>query len=792
MFENVRFRERLFSDYVPFLAHVGEQAVQLDDHSTFALFEVAGLPWETAEPETVNHWHARWNSTLQNVSADTVILYTYQCRGAADPACYPHGSFRTPFGEALDFAYRERLFDQSMYWNRLLLGIRIRPPRPAGEWVGERVSRWRRSRETAPDEAAIEARLRKLDEISALLAADLAAYRPRRLGIVQRGRALFSEIAEAIAYAVTGAPRPIGLNTGRIGNALLSERIIVGPEAIEIRGPGRSHFAAMLGMREYPAMTWPGMFGALASSSYRSTVAQSFRFIGKADAQTLMTRKQNRMLSAEDKARSQMAELDEAADHLASNRLVLGDHSLAFCMFAADYAALNEVVTAGWRDLADSGLVVAREDRGLMAAYASMIPGNERFRVRPGAITSRNFCAMAPFHNYPAGAQRGHWGEPVALFRTTGGTPYRFHLHVKDLGNTFVSGRAGSGKTTWLGFVITQADRAGAQVVLWDKDQGLEILVRALGGSYLRLRVPTGLSLLKGLQNTEANRLFQARVVRGLIVTGAADYELTPEEERRLAVGLRAVMSLQPEDRWLGELRAFLGTDPEGAGARLERWCWGSELGGVVDCPEDTLWLDARVIGFDQTAILDDPLARGPVMALLFHRIESLIDGRRLLFVIDEFWKALLDPAFTDLVHDKLKTLRKRNSPMLLATQSPTDALRSVISHTIREQCPTQVYFSNGRATPEDHGENGMQLTAPEFAIVKTLPEGSGLFLLKQGNHSVIAQLPLGGMEDEIAVLSGREETVRVLDRAREIAGEDDPVALIDAFHKMRKERVTS
>lgn len=786
MFEKIRFRERLFSEYVPLLSHVSDRVMQLDDHSALAMFEIEGLPWETAEPETINQWHARWNMTLQNISSDTIVLYAYQCRGAADPSVYPQGNFRAPFAETLDTLYRARLFDRSMYWNRLLLGVQVRPHRYAGEWVGEQVSRRQRVGKEAPEEA-VEDRVRRLEDICGLLAADLAPYHPRRLGVVQRNRALFSEIAEAIAFAVTGIQRPIGLNTGRIGNALLSERIITGSEAIEIRAPGRSYFAAMLGMREYPSMTWPGMFGALAAASYRCTVAQSFRFIGKADAHTLMTRRQNRMLSADDKARSQMTELDEAADHLASNRLVLGDHSLGFCVFASSLPALNEVVTAAWRDLADSGIVVAREDRALEAAYASMIPGNSRFRVRPGAITSRNFCAMAPLHNFPAGAVNGHWGQPTALFRTTGGTPYRFHLHVNDLGNTFVSGRAGSGKTTWLGFIITQADRVGAQVVLWDKDQGLEILTRALGGSYLRLCIPTGLSLLKGLENTETNRLFQAQVIRGLIVAGAKTYELTPEEDRRLHVGLRSVMTLPAEDRWLGEVRAFLGTAPEGAGARLEKWCWGGEFGGVVDCPEDTLTLDASVIGFDQTAILDNPMARGPVMALLFFRVESLIDGRKLLFIIDEFWKSLLDPAFTDLVHDKLKTLRKRNSPMLLATQSPTDALRSVISHTIREQCPTQIYFSNGKASPEDHGENGMQLTAPEFEIVRALPEGSGLFLLKQGNHSVIAQLPLGGMDDEIAVLSGREETVRVLDRARELAG-DDPVALIHTFHKMRKE----
>ena len=189
---------------------------------------------------------------------------------------------------------------------------------------------------------------------------------------------------------------------------------------------------------------------------------------------------------------------------------------------------------------------------------------------------------------------------------------------------------------------------------------------------------------------------------------------LSPEENRRLHLGLQIVMSLPPADRWMSEIRSFLGVDPDGAGARLEKWCWGHELGWVLDCPEDTISLDAPVLGFDQTFILDNPMARGPVMATLYHRVDKLIDGRRLLFVIDEFWKSLLDPAFRDLVNDKLRTLRKLNSPMILATQSPRDALVSAISHTIREQCPSQVYFANGQAAWDDFGEHGMHLTEAE------------------------------------------------------------------------------
>ena len=292
-------RERLVSDYVPLVDHATDTVVLLDDSSVFAMFAIEGMPWETADPVDINRWHTDYNTALRNIAADTVILSVYQSRGVADPRVFASGTFKSEFAEALDRKYRARLFGGLLYSNQLFLGLQIRPPRYAGETLGEHFARRSRPADEAPEE-----RQQRLEDACALLQRSLAAYRPRRLGTVCRGNAVFSEIAEAIVFAMTGVWRPIGLTTGRLGNAMFSEQIIVGREAIEIRAPGRSHYAAAFGMREYPASTWPGMLGALSLAPYRSTVFQSFRFLGKADAHGIMHRKQNRMVAAGDKALS--------------------------------------------------------------------------------------------------------------------------------------------------------------------------------------------------------------------------------------------------------------------------------------------------------------------------------------------------------------------------------------------------------------------------------------------------------------------------------------------------------
>ena len=151
-------------------------------------------------------------------------------------------------------------------------------------------------------------------------------------------------------------------------------------------------------------------------------------------------------------------------------------------------------------------------------------------------------------------------------------------------------------------------------------------------------------------------------------------------------------------------MRVFLGQrDPEGIGARLERWCRGGPLGWVLDGEDDTIGLEAPALGFDMTDVLDDAQVRTPLMMVLFHRVEELIDGRRIVIAIDEFWKALGDEAFRALANDGLKTIRKKNGVMVFGTQSPRDALASPIAHTIVEQCPTQVFFPNPRGKRPDY-----------------------------------------------------------------------------------------
>jgi type IV secretion system protein VirB4 len=242
-------------------------------------------------------------------------------------------------------------------------------------------------------------------------------------------------------------------------------------------------------------------------------------------------------------------------------------------------------------------------------------------------------------------------------------------------------------------------------------------------------------------------------------------------------------MRLPAASRSIGALREMLGhADAEGIGARLEHWCLGGPMGWAFDGQVDEVSMAARFVGFDMTDFLENPEIRTPMMLYLFHRVDDLLDGQRVVVDIDEFWKALQDEAFSAFAQDGLKTFRKRNAFMVFGTQSPADALRSPIAHSIIEQTATKILLPNSDAKRADYCD-GLGLTEAEYRLIREdLTPESRCFLIKQGNTSIVARLDLGGMGDELSVLSGRAETLAVMEAAIARAG-TDPAAWLPLFY---------
>jgi type IV secretion system protein VirB4 len=817
-------REFTAAERIPYAAHVAPAVVSTVFGDYVQVFRLGGASFETNDDETLNNWHERLNVLWRNISSPNAALWSHVIRRRAGIETAPReigpreivsrdvGPPDRPeqsFSSLLDTKYRGRLAHETLMVNELYLAIVHRPaPGVAGGALSRLLAKSRRGEAQGILADALDA----CDKLAQTLSASLARYEPERLGVYRSGTLWCSSLLEYLGLLINGEWQRSPLPCGPLNQALATTRLFFGSEAIEYRLPTSSRVGAMLGIKEYPTPSVVGMYGRLLSAPFCFVLTQSFTFLTKATGQALLQRQFNRMANAGDFAVSQALELKDALDALTSNEFVMGDHHFSLQLHAevpqaASGAAagerlkpLNDHIALARSILADTGMLVAREDLALEAAFWAQLPGNFPSRPRKAPITSRNFAAMAPFHNYPIGRATGnHWGDALSMFVTRARSPYYFSLHAsdpndpdggsrKDTGHTLICGPTGSGKTVFIGFLLSMLDAQGATQVVFDKDRGLEILVRALGGDYLPLQngVATGFNPLQ-LPVTPANVEFIKLWLGELSAPASHAARASARETADLDQALRGTLALQPQARRLSRLVEFLDpTEPEGLHARLARWCevCRGDYAWVFDNPSDTVvprLAGRSVIGFDVTEFLDHPLTRAPITLYLFHLVRRLLDGRRLVCWMDEFWRLLADAAFEGFAKDGPKTWRKLNAVMCLATQSPSDVLDSSICRTLVEQTPTKIFFPNADANSHEYTQ-GFGLTEREFRLIKEqLEPGSRMFLIKQAHHSVVCQLDLKGFDAELKVISGRAGELDRLQRLMSLRG-PDPKAWLPEF----------
>lgn len=760
--------------HLPYLAQVDEYTLVTRDGMAMHMFRLEGLPFETIDAVQLDARKAARDALFQSLASARFALVHHVVRRAVDVTL--DSEFPDDFSRRLDSSWKARLASRRLFVNELYLTLVARPLRGRAGVAERFLGLFGGARPT--ESAQPRADLKALSQAREAILAALEPYSPQTLSSYEMANGLGSEQLEFLSALFNGDNRPCLLPFGELGHSIARRRIGFGADAIEF-GPfdGRSEeFGAILSVKDYPAETSAGLLDDLYRLPFEMTVTQSFAFVDRAPALERMNLALRRMRSADDAALSLRGELVSAKDDLAAGRAAFGEHHLTVMVRTDAREQLDEAAGEIQAVLAEAGVAAVREELGLEAAFWAQFPGNFGYIARRALISSANFAGFASAHGFPVGKPGGHhWGSAVTLFETSSAGPYFFSFHKGDLGNFTIIGPSGSGKTVVLNFLLAQARRFSPRIVFFDKDRGAEIFIRAIGGGYDRLTpgLPSGLNPL-ALPDTPGNRRF---LVDWLVRLAAGmGEEPDVEETQWIAEAIDAAFAGPLQLRRLRHLAELLRgrgrASASDLAARIAPWHSDGEHAWLFDNEVDRLTLEASAIGFDMTAVLDNPTVRTPAMMYLFHRVEERLDGHPAIIVIDEGWKALDDDVFVRKIKDWEKTIRKRGGIVGFATQSASDALESRISSAIIEQAGTQIFMANP-AAQADHYIGGFGLTSHEFDLVRSIPESARAFLVKHGNESVVVRLNLANEPELLTVLSGRERTVRLLDDIRSRMGDD-------------------
>jgi type IV secretion system protein VirB4 len=763
-------KEAKAGDRLPYAAHLNDSTLRLRDGGLMQVLAIAGMPFETETADQLNHMLGVREVMLRSALDGRFILYHHIVRRQVSVGL--DATFDSPFAAELDRQWRERLAARQLFVNEQFLTLVRRPARGKAGWP-ERVARLLGRNFDGDSEAVDPALLRELDAATQALLSSLEAYGARQLGCYPSREGSCSELLELLSALYNGEMRPVlrPADTVDLGYHIPYRRLSFGLDTLELQGAGAHEFAGILSVKDYPGNTRAGLIDGVLRLGGECVLTESFAPADRQIARERMDLAIRRLRAADDDTATERREMLSAKDALVSGQTGFGDHHLSLLVRAPSMAMLDAMLAGAASVLADIGAVVVREDINLEPAYWAQFPGNESYAVRRALISTSNAAGFISLHGFPMGTMMdNHWGEAISLFETTSATPYFFNFHAADLGHFTVIGPSGSGKTVVLNFLTAQAQKLKPRTIFFDKDRGAEIFIRALGGHYAQLvpGEPTGFNPLQ-LPDNAANRAFLVDWLKAMLAPQGS------EEERLITTAVDVAYDNDPKFRRLRYFRELLAGNrrPEEGdlAARLGPWIHQGPNAWLFDNKHDALDLSQQVAGFDMTELLDAPVLRTPAMMYLFHRIDERLDGTPAMIVIDEGWKALDDDVFAARIRDWLKTLRKRNAIVGFGTQSARDALESRISSAIVEQTATQIFMPNAKAQADDYCK-GFGLSQHELELIRALPANSHCFLVRHANHSVVIRLDLTGMDEMLAVLSGREASVRRLDSLRAATGD--------------------
>ena len=717
----IAHREAPAGARLPYARHIDDATIETRDGMILQIIKIEGLAFETADTEDLNYRKAIRETMLRSIAHARFAIVHHVVRSPVKPSL--DSAFPDAFSTELDRQWGNRLDGRAMFVNELFLTIVRRPASGRLGLVDKALNilRGASTQETAAQRARD---LRELDSARDAMMASLAPYGARLLSVYDSRHGLCSEPLEFLASLYNGELRPVLLPDTDLGHHIPYRRISFGLEAVQLHtAPGLpQQFAAMISIKDYPPHTAPGMLDDLMRLPVEMTVTESFAFVDRQVALDRMNLALRRMRAADDDAMSLRRDLSLAKDDVSAGRSAFGEHHMSVCIKAGTLSDLDRAASDVQAAFTEEGIISVREDVNLESAFWAQFPGNFKDIARRALISTGNFAGLASFHNFPVGQEIGNlWGPAVSVLETTSATPYYFNFHKADLGNFTIIGPSGSGKTVVLNFLLAQAQKYNPRLVLFDKDRGAEIFIRAIGGRYetLRYGTPSGFNPL-ALADTPANRAFVTSWLTRLVSNG--EDKLSTDEQAQIADAVAANYDQAPAYRrlrYVAELFAGVRRPVSGdLASRLEPWINEGARAWLFDNETDRLDLDTRTLGVDMTSILDDPELRTPAMMYLFHCVEQRLDGTPAILVVDEGWKALDDPVFVARIRDWEKTIRKRNGIVGFATQSASDALSSQIASAIIEQAATQIFMPNPKAL-EDEYCRGFGLTQHELDLVR-------------------------------------------------------------------------
>lgn len=776
--------------------HVGEHIVTLPGNRLLCVVRLKGISHETCEAESLNRLFKQLNRYFQALGkkeGKNLMLQTYITKN--NVRLNNHYSLDLPalqeFVDTYTAPFREGEFRQVGYSLAPILKYQD-----------------------------LDEGIARMEELITVSETMLSPFDVSLLGMEENQHgALFSQVGRFYSLLINGQEQDILVSDTRLGDAVIDSVTHFGAyDFIENRpNKGGQRFCTTYDLRDYPAVSTPGMWDEAIEQQFDFTLVQTFLFEDRNKVKAAFKKHMADLKSVEGES-NQTDEIEQAVQDITQGTLAFGKYHAGLIVYGN---TPDEAISNGAK--MDS-LFITHNATFIRSTFTNIDTWFTQFpgvtdAVYPMSKSTENLACGFSLHSTPTGKATGNPpGDGTALMplKTVDDGVYLLNPHDSPLGqnNTgeklaghiAVTAMTSAGKTTLEAALIIFFSRWNPMIFSIDYNHSLENVLRALGTQYFTVS-PGFFTGIQPFQWTDSPDLRQF-LFDTVKQCAGGDALTTDDEESEIQDGIESVMRHSVvENR---SLSLMLQGIPKKGGnclhTRLAKWCRNvnghqGQYAWILDSPVNRFDPHAfRRLAFDCTKILNKdysakhPVAMEVMLNTFFYlkrEMHATQPGSLLINVMAEYWVPLSFESTAEAIKEILKAGRTRGEILMMDTQSPEDALSTKYAPAVVQQVITQIWMANKKAKRESYKEFGIE--GKEFDKVVELIPTSREFMVKQGHQGVMVKFVLDDkLKYWLPLLSSTEENLAVAERIRRELDTEDPKIWVTPFleemHRLKKQ----
>ncbi|MCG7871014.1 MAG: hypothetical protein JAZ11_02800 [Candidatus Thiodiazotropha lotti] len=775
-------KSRPLSELLPWVTLLTPDIVLCKDGSIFGMLEMSGVDLEGRSPAEIDHAADAVERAIKTLDERHYLMWlTSRHRTQIAPEMDAVAAVDVEqSGCRMDELYTDWIGGEEFYTMQDLMVIGLRPPDHAGQMFAPAISAM--SGETSWREAVhaifsggqrfrmsnevLATQCTSLDSAIRQIVGNLAAFHINRI----EGEELLGMLSSLASPATDPHPIRFDLDRAYLDTALGENILSIAADQVTFHGPVRTRCMAALTIKEWPisregeTATHPELIAPLLNLPAEYSLVRLFRPLSSDQsrkhvnavrrhhlmrATPLFSHLRKAMSDKGDTGKSnkdpaRMEDATAAGDALSEiNQGLTGWLNSTLLLYADNEPSLDASIESATKRLALSGIAVFRETLHTLSSWAGALPGNWDESVRFIWATGANAADLSPIVtlsegepiNHHLSEQSGRSIPALALFQTNHHTAYWFSFHYHDVGHTLVIGPSGAGKSVLMNFLLTRWQQyRPCQTYVFDKDRSCYITTLANGGRYLD-PASGGMTMnpMAGLESDTDWEWFSSWLE---ILLTHRNNEISDGDDKAIRDAVEAVRRLEPHTRRLKSLALVL---PGRLSERLAAWVEGGQYARWFDHAEDSFSLD-RFVTIAMDDLFRQPSVARAFLEYAFFRINRRMTGDPTLIYLEEAWFALSDPGFAARIDNWLRTLRKKNGVIVMASQNLDELSRSEAFAAISDNMPTRIFLSNPNV--DSHAplyRERFGLRPAQLAIIRQATAKQD-YLITNPNHSRLLQ----------------------------------------------------